>query len=73
VTYELMVQVSGDAGPGDWAFGYVTVHEDAVPLTRGSGSGEGCGDAGEATALLLPAALLGWTRRRRSASPETSR
>ena len=73
VTYELMVQVSGDAGPGDWAFGYVTVHADPVPLTRGGASDEGCGNAEGRAAMLLPAALLGWARRRRSAFPETSR
>lgn len=74
VTYELIVQVSGDAGPGDWAFGYVTVHEDPVALTRGGAAPEGCGDGGEGTAaLLVPTALLAWARRRRSAFPETSR
>jgi hypothetical protein len=75
VTYELMVQVSGDAGPGDWAFGYVTVHSAPVELTRGARPVEsGCGESGGvAAALLLPAAFLARARRRHSHPRETSR
>jgi hypothetical protein len=75
VTYELMVQVSGDAGPGDWAFGYVTVHENPVETTFGSGDeAGGCGEKGGGTAFFVaPLGALAWGLRRRRSAIETSR
>jgi hypothetical protein len=76
-TYELIVQLSGESGPGDWAFGYLTVHADPVETTQRSSSAEACRKAADqAIVPFLPLAVFLWTRRRRrpgETSCETSR
>ncbi len=73
VTYELMVLVSGDSGQGDWAFGFVTVHDAPVETTYATEpDSSGCGkNADESSVPMTPLLGLAWLlgRRRRARDP----